>query len=86
MSGPFGRGDLRRYDDLEMTQAERHLVSEQMDAFAKASWLSLSVDQKIEMWRRWFEWSRELVGIAPGRPFCPPGHVPAGLRSTYSTR
>lgn len=50
-----------------------------MEAFAEASWRALDLDEKLRSWERWLEITRELLGIGPGRPYCPPGHVPAGL-------
>lgn len=58
---------------------ERRAAAREMEALAEALWRSLSVDEKIRAWQNWFDVTRELLGIAPGRPYCPPGHVPAGL-------
>ena len=63
---------------------ERRRASREMEVFAEARGAALSVDEKIRAWEAWMAWIRELLGIAPGRPCCPPGHVPAGLREPIS--
>ena len=65
--------------DAVTREEERGTASREMEELARAGWLAMSVDERIRAWERYFDWARALVGIEPGRPYCAPGHVPAGL-------